>query len=127
MSQLIKLSLYKRDGILTSGSYGFDVEDIVTPIRFNSNSKSYFSSKLLKGYLNESFSNSNVEYEATNTLAAKAGTSNKIHATWTKAFSEYNSAMKHPVSMDSSEMYVKVYVYHCEKNKPPLPKAMKLP
>lgn len=41
--QLINLTVYKKNGVLTSQNIAVDVDDLATTIRFNSNSKSYFS------------------------------------------------------------------------------------
>lgn len=79
MSQLLLLTLYKRNDKLTSDVYGFDVDDIISPIRLNSNVKSYFTARVLKdspaGY---SENNGRVDYEVEEGLNAITLQSKKL-------------------------------------------------
>lgn len=50
MSQLISLSVTSRDGVATTGIYGFDVEDIVSPIReLSGGAGCYFTARMKRG------------------------------------------------------------------------------
>lgn len=75
--QLINITVYKRNGNLTSESIAVDVDDVVGPIRFNSNSKSYFS-LFAKRTLFDSLINEQTSYEVTETLSAIQAISSKL-------------------------------------------------
>lgn len=75
MSQLIKLSLTKRAGKATTGTYGFDIEDIIVPVR-NNGVSSYFTARMLKGSIaGGSYDNGRADYEVSDALTAIAGQS----------------------------------------------------
>lgn len=75
MSQLISLTITNRGknlDPLPGGPvvYGFDVDDIVTPIRYNSNlSKSYFTSRTNKDGANNNLNGSKIDYRASEILS----------------------------------------------------------
>lgn len=78
MSQLIKLSLTKRAGKATTGTYGFDIEDIVVPVR-NNGVSSYFTSRMIKGTTSGSaHNNGRVDYEVSDALVGIAGQSSLL-------------------------------------------------
>lgn len=84
--QLIKLNITDRAGAPIKGGpveLGFDVEDIVGPIRFNSNlNKSYFTARMLKDSDGGSRNIGKVDYMTTENLAAIFGKSLKfLHLT----------------------------------------------
>lgn len=75
--QLVNLTVYKKNGNLTTQSIAVDVDDFAGPIRFNSNSKSYF----LLNAKNAAFNPSNTiqdSYEVIETLAAIQAISEKL-------------------------------------------------
>jgi hypothetical protein len=81
MSQLIYLTVTNRGqnlDALAAGPtvYGFDVEDIVTPIRYNSNlSKAYFTARTNKDGANNNINGSKVDYRVSETLVQIAAKS----------------------------------------------------
>lgn len=75
MSQLINILVTNRGPLLealkTPTSYGFDVEDIVSPITFNAvTSKSLFVARTNKGGLHDDKNGSKINYATAETLAA---------------------------------------------------------
>jgi hypothetical protein len=83
MAQLIDLTVTRRkqgskdDTFVTPLTYGFDVEDIVVPIR-NNGSESYFTARQLKGTKASSRSVGNTDYEVSEDLAAIAAKSSLL-------------------------------------------------
>jgi hypothetical protein len=77
MSQLIDLTIYSRNSnVLTTPTvYGFDVEDIVTPILLNNAGRATFSARMLKGSDVQNRNLAKVIYEATEALNAIASKS----------------------------------------------------
>jgi len=77
MSQLIDLTIYsKNSNVLTTPTvYGFDVEDIVTPILLNNAGRATFSARMLKGSDVQNRNLAKVVYEATEALAVIANKS----------------------------------------------------
>ena len=73
---LIKILIHERAGDVIKGGpvdIVFDVNDIVVPIRFNSNSnKSYFTARTIKDGDNNGRSNAKVNYLSTETLSTIA-------------------------------------------------------
>lgn len=79
--QLIKLTVFKRNSrVPASSNMGIDVDDIVSPIRFNSTtSKSYFTARMMKD--SASGKSENVgrnDYEVDETLADINALSDKL-------------------------------------------------
>jgi hypothetical protein len=74
--QLINLTVYKKNGNLTSQTIAVDVDDLAIPIRFNSNSKSYFS-LVSRSPLNQITGISD-DYEVNETLAEIKSMSAKL-------------------------------------------------
>ncbi len=75
MSQLINILVTNRGPLLealkTPTSYGFDVEDIVSPITFNAvTNKSLFVARTNKGGLHDDKNGSKINYATAETLAA---------------------------------------------------------
>lgn len=76
MSQLIKLQITNRGPNLDllNGSpveYGFDIDDIVSPIRFNSAlSKSYFTARTIKDGANNNLNGAHINYMCTDVLSS---------------------------------------------------------
>lgn len=75
MSQLINILVTNRGPLLealkTPTSYGFDVEDIVSPITFNAvTNKSLFVARTNKGGINDDRNGSKINYATAETLAA---------------------------------------------------------
>jgi hypothetical protein len=74
--QLVNLTVYKKNGNLTSQTIAVDVDDLAIPIRFNSNSKSYFS-LVSRSPLNQITGISD-DYEVNETLAEIKSLSSKL-------------------------------------------------
>lgn len=78
MSQLISITVTNRGAnldLLPGGPtlYGFDVDDIVSPIRYSSGlSKSYFTTRTNKGGVQDNHNGSKIDYRASDSLAAIA-------------------------------------------------------
>ncbi len=83
MAQLIDLTVTRRkqggkdDTFATPVTYGFDVEDIIIPIR-NNGSESYFTARQLKGTNPSSRQVGNTDYEVSETLAQIAAKSDLL-------------------------------------------------
>jgi hypothetical protein len=75
MSQLVDITITNRGAnldLLPGGPtlYGFDVKDIVSPIRYNSGlSKSYFTARTNKGGVNDNHNGSKIDYQSSDSLA----------------------------------------------------------
>lgn len=74
MSQLISLTVTNRGPLLPllvggPSLYGFDIEDIVSPIIFNSN-RSSFTSRTNKGGVNDDRNSSKIDYMVSDTLSS---------------------------------------------------------
>lgn len=76
MNQLINLQVTNRGQNLDpikGGplAYGFDIEDIVSPIRYNSNlNKCYFTARTIKDGANNNLNGAKIDYMATDSLAS---------------------------------------------------------
>lgn len=79
MSQLIKLTVVSRRGdvLTTPTAYGFDVEDIVSPIK-RDGSESFFDSRMMKGTKSANNNLAKVEYRVQETLNEIAALSDKL-------------------------------------------------
>jgi len=81
MSQLVDITITNRGAnldLLPGGPtlYGFDVDDIVSPIRYNSGlSRSYFTTRTNKGGVNNNHNGSKIDYRSSNTLSVIAAKS----------------------------------------------------
>lgn len=81
MSQLVDITITNRGAnldLLPGGPtlYGFDVKDIVSPIRYSSGlSKSYFTARTNKGGVNDNHNGSKIDYQSSNSLAVIAAKS----------------------------------------------------
>jgi len=81
MSQLVDITITNRGAsldLLPGGPtlYGFDVDDIVSPIRFSSGlSRSYFTTRTNKGGVNNNHNGSKIDYRSSDLLAAIAAKS----------------------------------------------------
>jgi len=81
MSQLVDITITNRGAnldLLPGGPtlYGFDVDDIVSPIRYSSGlSKSYFTARTNKGGPNNNSNGSKIDYQSSNSLAVIAAKS----------------------------------------------------
>ena len=87
MAQLIKLNVTKRTPspgnsrvISPAALYGFDIEDIVVPIRRNAaNTASYFTARQMKGSASGASENAGkTDYEVSDVLTSVAGQSSDI-------------------------------------------------
>lgn len=78
MSQLVQITVTNRGAnldLLPGGPtlYGFDVDDIVSPIRYSSGlSKSYFTTRTNKGGVNNNHNGSKIDYRSSDLLSAIA-------------------------------------------------------
>lgn len=81
MSQLVDITITNRGAsldLLPGGPtlYGFDVKDIVSPIRYSSAlSKSYFTARTNKGGVNDNHNGSKINYQSSDSLAVIAAKS----------------------------------------------------
>jgi len=81
MSQLVDITITNRGAsldLLPGGPtlYGFDVKDIVSPIRYSSGlSKSYFTARTNKGGVNDNHNGSKIDYQSSDSLAVIAAKS----------------------------------------------------
>jgi len=79
MSELIIVNLSTRNTKPKTGVCGFDTDDIVVPIRFGANNKSYFTARQLKGSKDGgSDNNGRADYEVTDTLASINSQSDRL-------------------------------------------------
>jgi len=83
MSQLINITITNRGPLLealkTPTSYGFDVEDIVSPITFSAiKSKAFFVARTNKGGINDDRNGSKINYESSETLSNIAAKSSLL-------------------------------------------------
>lgn len=75
--QLVNLTVYKKNGNLTSQSIAVDVDDFIGPVRFNSGSKSYFS-LIAKRTTFDSLQITQDQYEVNETLSTIQALSAKL-------------------------------------------------
>ena len=75
--QLINLTTYKKNNVSNTDAIAVDVDDVITPIRFSANSKSYFTLRS-KSPITEVHAVITTDYQCDETLSAIQALSSKL-------------------------------------------------